>query len=200
MCSLREHESLTEKLEQEVKFRLASWEDGIRRIEAAGGVGTRPRHFESNQLFDYPDSRIGKRDSALRLRFVGDQAWLTYKGPNHGSGRIKQRRESETFLGDGRAMESILELLGLEVRFRYEKYRASYLLGEAEVSCDQTPIGAFLEIEGSPEEIGQTAERLSLDMKEAMSLSYPRLYQLHRTENPGAPEFMVFTREIAASP
>jgi len=191
---------MTEKLEQEVKFRLPSWEDGIRRIEAAGGASTQPRHFESNQLFDYSDSRIGKRDSALRLRFVSDEAWLTYKGPNHGSGKIKQRRESETFLGDGRAMEAILESLGVEVRFRYEKYRASYLLTEAEVSCDETPIGAFLEIEGTPETIALVAGRLSLDMKDAMNLSYPRLYQLHRAENPGASEFMVFPPEIAASP
>jgi adenylate cyclase class 2 len=189
---------LTIQLEQEVKFRLSSWEDGIRRIEAAGGSVAHPRHFESNQLFDYADSRIGKRDSALRLRFVGDQSWLTYKGPHHGSGKIKQRRESETFLGDGRAMEAILESLGLEVRFRYEKYRATFRLGEAEVSCDETPIGAFLEIEGTPEQIAATAERLSLDMKEAMILSYPRLYELHRAESPGAPEFMVFAREAAA--
>jgi adenylate cyclase class 2 len=191
---------MTEKLEQEVKFRLPSWEDGIRRIEAAGAEPTRPRHFESNQLFDYADSRIGKRDSALRLRFVSDQAWLTYKGPNHGSGKIKQRRESETFLGDGRAMESILEHLGLEVRFRYDKYRASFRLSEAEISCDETPIGTFLEIEGTPEEIAEVAGLLSLDMKDAMSLSYPRLYQLHRAENPGAPEFMVFAGEAAVSP
>jgi adenylate cyclase class 2 len=191
---------MTEKLEQEVKFRLASWEDGIRRIEAAGAEPTRPRQFESNQLFDYSDSRIGKRDSALRLRFVSDQAWLTYKGPNHGSGKIKQRRESETFLGDGRAMESILEHLGLEVRFRYDKYRASFRLGDAEVSCDETPIGVFLEIEGTPDGIAEIAGRLSLDMREAMSLSYPRLYQLHRAENPKAPEFMVFASETAVSP
>jgi adenylate cyclase class 2 len=190
---------LTIQLEQEVKFRLPSWDEGIRRIEAAGGTTLRPRHFESNQLFDYADSRIAKRDSALRLRFVGDQAWLTYKGPNHGSGRIKQRRESETFLGDGRAMESILESLGLEVRFRYEKYRASYLLNEAEVSCDETPIGVFVEIEGSPDEIARIAESLFLDMKDALSQSYPRLYQLHRQEYPGASEFMVFARENAPS-
>jgi adenylate cyclase class 2 len=188
------------QLEQEAKFRLPSWEEGISRIEAAGGTVRRPRHFETNLLFDFPDSRIGKRDSALRLRFVGDEAWLTYKGPNHGSGKIKQRRESESFLGDGRAMETILDSLGLEVRFRYDKYRASYLIGEVEVSCDDTPIGAFLEIEGSPEEIATVAERLGLSMKDAMSLSYPRLFQLHRAENPNAPEFMVFPPSATASP
>jgi adenylate cyclase class IV len=96
-------------------------------------------------------------------------------------------------------MEGILESLGLEVRFRYEKYRATYLLSEAEVSCDQTPIGAFLEIEASPGEIARVAERLSFDMKDALNLSYARLYHLHRAENPGASEFMLFTREITPS-
>jgi adenylate cyclase class 2 len=97
-------------------------------------------------------------------------------------------------------METILDSLGLEVRFRYDKYRASYLLGDAEVSCDDTPIGAFLEIEGSPDEIAAIAERLGLSMKDAMSLSYPRLFQLYRAENPEAPEFMVFPPSPAASP
>ena len=45
-----------------------------------------------------------------------------------------------------------------------------------------------------------TAPKLSLEMKDAMSLSYPRLYQLHRAETPSAPEFMVFAPEIAPSP
>ncbi|MGH9318654.1 MAG: class IV adenylate cyclase [Vicinamibacteria bacterium] len=190
---------MTIKLEQEVKFRLTSWEDGIRRIEAAAGVLTRPRHLESNQLFDFADARIAKRDSALRLRFVGDEAWLTWKGPHHGSGKIKQRKEAETFLGDGRALELILEHLGLEPRFCYEKYRASFRLDEVELSCDETPIGAFLEIEGSPEEITEAARRLSLDMAQAMSVSYPKLYQLHQAENPGSPEFMVFSPQRAPS-
>jgi predicted adenylyl cyclase CyaB len=179
-------------LEQEVKFRLPSWEDGVRRLEAAGASLTKPRHFESNHLYDFADSRIAKRDSALRLRFAGDDAFLTFKGPHHGSGKIKQRREAETFLSDGRALEAIFESLGLEVKFSYEKYRASYRMDDVEASCDETPIGAFLEIEGTPESIGDAAERLHLDMSVALNLSYPRLYHLYRTENPDSPESMVF--------
>jgi predicted adenylyl cyclase CyaB len=186
-------------LEQEVKFRLPSWREGIRRIEAAGASLQKSRHFESNQLFDFTDCRIAKRDSALRLRFVGDEAWLTWKGPHHGSGRIKQRREAETFLGDGRALEVVFESLGLEVRFRYEKYRACYLLDDVELSCDDTPIGAFLEIEGAPDRIEEAAGRLALSMSHALNLSYPRLYELHRIENPESPEFMVFGASQAAS-
>lgn len=182
------------QLEQEVKFRLSSWEEGVRRLDAVGASLARPRHFESNQLFDFTDSRIAKRDSALRLRVVGDDAWLTWKGPHHGSGKIKQRREAETFLGDGRAFSVILEELGLEEQFRYEKYRAVYRWDDVEISCDDTPIGAFLEIEGTPDRIAEAASQLDLDMGQAMNLSYPKLYELHRGENPGAPEFMVFPK------
>jgi adenylate cyclase class 2 len=186
-------------LEQEVKFRLSSWEDGVGRLESAGASCLRSRYFESNQLFDFGDSRIAKRDSALRLRFVGDEAWLTWKGPHLGSGKIKQRKEAETFLGDGRALEAILESLGLLEEFRYEKYRATYRLGEVEASCDETPIGAFMELEGTPEAIAEAAASLTLDMAEAMSSSYPRLYQLHRTEHPDSPEFMIFPKDPSAT-
>ena len=191
---------MTILLEQEVKFRLPSWNDGIRRLEASRASLTRARHFESNRLFDFSDGRIAKRDSALRLRFSGDDAWLTWKGPHHGSGKIKQRREAETFLGDGRALEVIFESLGLEERFRYEKYRASYEFEEVELSLDETPIGVFLEIEGVPEAIAEAAGRLSLDMKNALCLSYPRLYELHRTESPGSPDFMVFPETSSSTP
>jgi adenylate cyclase class 2 len=191
---------LSIQLEQEVKFRLPSWEEGIRRLDSLGASLSRPRHFESNRLFDFTDSRITKRDSALRLRFVGDDAWLTWKGPHHGSGKIKQRKEAETFLGDGQALAEILESLGLEERFRYEKYRSIYRWEEVEISCDETPIGVFLEIEGTPDRIAEVASRLDLDMSQALNLSYPKLYELHRGENAASPEFMVFSDDRAPRP
>ena len=191
---------MTIQLEQEVKFRLSSWDEGARRLESLGAELSHPRHFESNQLFDFVDERIAKRDSALRLRFVGDDAWLTWKGPHTGSGKIKQRKEAETFLSDGRALAVILESLGLEEKFRYEKYRAVYRWGDVEICCDETPIGAFLEIEGTPERIAEVASRLDLDMTQAMNLSYPKLYTLYRSENGSAPEFMVFPKDATANP
>jgi adenylate cyclase, class 2 len=190
---------LTIQLEQEVKFRLSSWDEGVRKLDALGAELSRPRHFESNQLFDFADSRVAKRDSALRLRFVGDDAWLTWKGPHTGSGKIKQRKEAETFLGDGQALAVILESLGLEEKFRYEKYRAVYQWDDVEICCDETPIGVFLEIEGTPERIAAAARRLELDMTQAMNLSYPKLYQLHRSENLSAPEFMIFPKDAVAN-
>ena len=186
---------MTILLEQEVKFRLPAAEGGAAELEAVGAQVEKPRHFEQNVLYDYPDKRLVKRDEALRLRRVGDQSWLTWKGPHHGSGRIKQRRELETFLSDADAVEGILEALGLVECFRYEKYRAIYRVESAILTVDETPMGVFLEIEATPAIIKEMAGRLGLDMEDAINLSYPHLYALHRDTTPGAPEFMVFPED-----
>ncbi len=186
---------MTIQLEQEVKFPLLSIDAGASKLAALGARVETKRHFEANILYDFPDGRLSKRDEALRLRRVGDDAWLTWKGPQHGVGRIKQRRELETLLEDGDAVEGILEALGVEECFRYEKYRTSYRLHRLEdavLTLDETPIGAFMEIEAAPARITELAEKLGLDMADAISVSYPRLYERFRLETPDAPEFMVF--------
>jgi adenylate cyclase class 2 len=89
-------------------------------------------------------------------------------------------------------MEEVLRALGLSECFRYEKYRAVYTLGDLEVNLDEAPMGFYLELEGLPERIEAVADILGFRMEDAISLTYPRLYQLHRDELPQAPEFMVF--------
>ena len=183
---------MTIQLEQEVKFHLPSIEVGASKLAALGARVETKRHFESNILYDFPDERLSKRDEALRLRRVGDDAWLTWKGPQLGASRIKQRRELETLLEDGDAVEGILEALGVKECFRYEKYRTSYRLDDAVLTLDETPMGAFLEIEAAPERISELAEKIELDMDDAISASYPRLYERFRLDTPDALEFMVF--------
>ena len=183
---------MTIQLEQEVKFLLPSLDAGASRLAALGARVETKRHFEANILYDFPDGRLSKRDEALRLRRVGDDAWLTWKGPQHGSGRIKQRRELETLVEDGDAVEGILEALGACECFRYEKYRTSYRVDDAVLTLDETPMGAFMEIEAAPARITELAEKLGLDMADAISASYPRLYERFRLDTPDAPEFMVF--------
>lgn len=157
-----------------------------------GATVQQPRHFERNSLWDFPEQVLEKRGAALRLRRARGRAWLTYKGPVHGTGRIKQRKEFETPLEDAQAMREILDSLGLVERFQYEKYRADYTIGELEVSLDEAPMGCYLELEGGLEQIESVVRKMGLRMDEAITLTYPRLYQLYRDETPQAPEFMVF--------
>jgi adenylate cyclase class 2 len=183
-------------LEKEVKFRIASREEGEQRLTDGGAQVRVPRYFETNALFDFPKQLLEKRGEALRVRKARGRAWLTYKGPLHGSGRIKQRKEYETALDDARALEEILCILGLSECFVYEKYRAVYAMGGLVVNLDEAPIGFYLELEGSCEQIVTVAEKLGFRMEEAISITYPRLYQIYRDENPQAPEFMVFPEDM----
>lgn len=183
---------MTIGLEQEAKFRLTSVDDASSKLAQIGARIEKPRHYEANILYDFPDKRLSQRDEALRLRRVDDETWLTWKGPQHGSGRIKRRRELESLLEDGDAAEGIFEAMGLKECFRYEKYRTSYRVDGAVLMLDETPMGSFLEIEAGPERIAELAATLELSMAEAITLSYPRLYERFRAETPEAPRFMVF--------
>jgi adenylate cyclase class 2 len=73
---------------------------------------------------------------------------------------------------------TILERLGLEPAFRYGKYRTEFrLAGTAgEAIRDETPIGAYMELEGSPRRIDRMARRLGFTERDYITASYGRLY------------------------
>ena len=73
---------------------------------------------------------------------------LTYKGPVQPS-RWKLREERETIVADGETMLYVLERLGFSVWFRYQKFREEFGARDATIALDETPIGTFVEIEGS---------------------------------------------------
>jgi adenylate cyclase class 2 len=85
------------------------------------------RHFESNYLFDFPDLRLRRSRSLLRLRFAGGEDRLTFKGPPLGTRRYQSRREVETRVEDGGLLREVLKNLGLKQVFVYEKYRTVYV-------------------------------------------------------------------------
>jgi adenylate cyclase class 2 len=178
--------------ETEVKIRLTSWENGEERLTRVGAKLQEKRYFERNALFDFPERSLAGRGEALRLRQARGSAWLTFKGPMHGSGRIKKRKEYETALADGDAAREILQALNMSETFRYEKYRAVYSIGDLLVCLDETPMGFFMELEGASAHIVAGVQMLKFSMDEAFSATYPRLWQIHRDESPDAPENMVF--------
>ena len=75
----------------------------------------------------------------------------------------------------------ILERLGLVLVFRYQKYRSVFEKGASRkpktvLSLDETPIGNYLEIEGSKEEIEKIASQLGYSQKDFITESYLGLY------------------------
>ena len=180
--------------EVEIKLRIASEDRGKELLTAAGFSVCTPRHFESNVLFDTPDHRLRRDGRLLRVRQVGEkEPLLTYKGPGRAA-KHKVREEIQLSISDAVAFAAILDILGLEPAFRYEKYRTEYERpGEPGIATlDHTPIGGFLELEGPPHWIDATAKELGFAESDYILASYGRLYLEAVEDNPSLSSHMVF--------
>jgi len=168
--------------ETEVKIRIEPEAiPGLReKAYALGFRQTAAPKEEKNLLFDFPDGRLRESGTALRLRQYGDQCRLTFKGPRIDDPLLKIRLEEETAVGDFGTARRILEQIGLQVSFRYDKTREKHLLesadGRVELCIDQTPVGCFAEIEGSPEAIGGLAQAFGWSRSEFLNVNYVDLY------------------------
>ena len=180
-------------VETEIKLAMPSAAAARRLLRALGFRVVRRRAFESNAVFDTPERRFGRGGALLRVRESGRAAKLTYKGPARPS-KHKSREEREVEAGDAPTLRLILERLGFVRVFRYEKYRTEY--GREErggvVTLDETPIGVYLELEGSSGWIDRTARRLGFKDEDYITASYGRLYLNWCAERGRAPRDMLF--------
>jgi adenylate cyclase class 2 len=89
---------------------------------------------------------------------------LTFKRPGGASAQFKVREEFETTVAQPSVLREVFAALGLEPVFRYEKYRTVFVGGRrwrgGEVMLDETPIGVYVELEGSRAWILRTAREL----------------------------------------
>lgn len=169
--------STSSAIENEVKIRISDPAAATTLLEKAGFRILKPRRFESNTVFDTPSRDLGARQELLRLRSVGDESILTFKGVPQ-AGPHKTREELETAVVDGTLMATILSRLHFEPAFYYEKYRTEYArAGEpGSVTLDETPIGDFLELEGPAAWLNGTAEALGFGASDYITRSYGGLY------------------------
>ena len=84
--------------------------------------------------------------------------------------------------------------MGYRAVFRYEKYRTEYVKprSEGKVLLDETPIGNFIEIEGSPRWIDRTARQLGYKTGDYITRSYGYLYLAYCRERRIRPKNMLF--------
>jgi len=189
-------------IETEIKFRVDDVAELSQRLEAAGFRLQTPRAFESNVLYDTPDRQMRARTEILRIRGYAGRNLITQKrlpidGP--GEDTHKHRIETETEVADGAAIEQIFFSLGLVAAFRYEKWRAEWSDGQGHCVVDETPIGNYAELEGSPEWIDRTAARLGIERAEYITLSYGRLFEQWRERHRSAAQDLTFAA-VAAEP
>jgi predicted adenylyl cyclase CyaB len=172
-------------IEIEVKFRIGSIEEFSGRLRKAGAKLVKTG-FERNIKYDRNGELNGKRE-LLRLRDYAGEADITHKrkarqDPAHKG--FKVREETVVNIESFERGKKLLEMLGYEKDWIYEKKQQVWVLDGVEVFVDEMPqIGNFMEIEGSPEEIKRTAAALGLHMKDALTTSYADEYEAYMKKN-----------------
>lgn len=189
--------------EIEVKLRVADIAVLRRKLRALG-ARLLNRVQEWNVLLDTPRQRLRKNGQLLRLRSERPlsspkapvRSLLTYKGPGlqpRGSAslagfpgdsrgschRYKVRVEVEAPVSEPERLAGVLASIGLVPSFRYEKYRSTYRLPRLSrllIELDETPIGVFLELEGSPRSIDRASRLLGFTPDDYLVSSYAALY------------------------
>jgi adenylate cyclase, class 2 len=139
--------------EVEQKFRIRDRATVEAKLSELKVQFAAPQH-QADRYFNHPARDFGKTDEALRIRRIGDDAFVTYKGPKIDS-ITKTRRELEFRLPPSSSNEEFAELL-LALGFRdVATVRKARQIGHLqwqgfpiEIALDEVDqIGSFLEIE-----------------------------------------------------
>jgi adenylate cyclase class 2 len=166
-------------LEREVKLRFRGAQEAREAVLALGATLLRERRFQDDALFDNEREELRQRRCALRLRREDARSYLTFKGPVQ-PGPMKLREELETAVSDADVLQRVLEHLGLRVWFRYQKYREEFSLDGVVVAIDETPIGTFVELEGTEAGITAAAAGLRRTTADYILESYCGLFMRYR--------------------
>ena len=185
---------MVSRVEIEIKLRVSREAEIRERIAGAGGRLLHDREFEDNRVFDFPDGTLMRRGEMLRIRILERGVILTFKGPGHVEDGKKVREETEALLApsEAGAITQIIERIGMTQAFRYQKYRTTWEITGLLVTLDETPIGAFLELEGDSGSIDAVAALLGYARDEYIAASYRDLYMMKRLDSPDAAHEMVF--------
>jgi adenylate cyclase class 2 len=190
--------------EIELKFPVSDPASLASRLIALGFHMVTPRTFEHNTLYDTPDRTLRARGQVLRLRKYGARDIVTHKrhpDDEDLTSRYKVRIETETEVADGAALAEMFTQLGFAPAFRYEKYRTEWSYPEqpdAHLVVDETPIGDFAELEGSPQWIDAMLERLGIDPAACLTQSYGKLFTQWKQETGSSAENLTFDEVLQA--
>ena len=153
--------------EVENKFPVVDSDALRRKLEARGAVFA-AAVSQCDAYFAHPARDFAATDEALRIRRVGRDAWVTYKGPKIDSA-TKTRRELEFLLAAGTAEDfaELLAVLGFRPVAEVNKRRLS-----GELTWQEWPVtvaldfvaglGAYLEIEVAADEANLDSARACL--------------------------------------
>ncbi len=165
--------------ETEVKIKIDNLEVMKAKILEIHAELFKKRALQVDYAYDNR-GRLKKNGECLRIR---DNAILTYKGPKQKGSKMKIREELEVMVDNGKHLEEILGKLGYLPTQKKEKYRESYIFHLTQICLDETPMGPFLEIEGSKEGVLDAAKKLGFTEKDFNNKSYGTLWEEYAEKN-----------------
>src|SRR4029453_14021177 len=165
-------------LEREVKLSFDTADAAREAVLAAGATPLHGRRLQVGAPLDDGPNALRERGCALRIRMENGKSRITFKGPVQDS-PMKLREEYETLVGDGVLLLRIFEELGYHVWFRYEKYREEFSHEDVTVAVDETPVGVFVEIEGSESGITAMAAAMGRSPADYILDSYRGVFLKH---------------------
>src|SRR5512132_1113993 len=169
----------TTTLEREIKLRFATVDEAREAVLATGATPLFGRRLQEDALLDTEDEELRRKRCVLRVRMENGKSRLTYRGPVP-QPCMSVREELETVVGDGEALLCVFGALGLHVWFRYEKYREEFAHEDVIVAIDETPVGVFVEIEGSEQGIAEMTAALGRTPADYIVDSYRALFLQNR--------------------
>lgn len=181
--------------EVEQKFRVADREALVVRLEQAGVVW-RPEIEQCDLYFAHPQRDFASTDEALRIRRIGQENRITYKGPKIDA-QTKTRRELELPLVPGPDMahqyQELLVALGFRTVAEVSKRRRPGTWRHGghmfEVALDDVnEVGVYVELELSAASDQLAVARAAL-LKAATEL------ELHEIERRSYLEMLLWNRE-----
>jgi len=167
-------------LEREVKLSFDSPDQARAAVIAARATLIRSRRLQHDVLFDTADQQLARAGCALRIRFEDEAGVLTFKGPVV-PGSMKVREEHETKVDDPSALRRVLEGMGYRACFTYEKFREEYALPELVAAIDETPVGTYVELEGSEPAILAATQLMERTPADFVLASYRTLFLASRS-------------------
>jgi adenylate cyclase, class 2 len=152
--------------EVERKYRIDDLSALIDRVGELGGKFGQAE-LQVDTYYSHPCRDFANTDEALRIRRVGDKAFITYKGPKVDQ-HSKTRREIELELvGDVKGVldhAALLEALGFRTVAKVTKKRRTAEITwqnhDVEVALDDVDqVGRFVELETTADDTGLDAAR-----------------------------------------
>tara|TARA_B100000809_G_scaffold266428_1_gene329106 strand:- start:2358 stop:2939 length:582 start_codon:yes stop_codon:yes gene_type:complete len=187
-------------IEREIKLRYTTCNEARLAVDGLEGSPLRDRRLQDDYLLDLPNGELQHQGCALRVRIeksditnksIYETTTVTFKGPPLPD-VMKVREELETTVGNGKLFLRILVKAGWSVWFRYQKYREEFKRDDVVIAIDETPVGAFVELEGNELTIRSLASALGRTTDDYIIASYRQLYVEHCINTNKPIENMVF--------